>query len=258
MPVCGTGRLESAMEEDGDFDQVETTFGFFDPQKSDCNGIAGFIPKYLKAERIDLSMIVCSQKLVGTCIKNVVAEDQKDKDQSLFGFTSVVNLGYFQEHHSVQEFVQWLISLNNASLNQIISSNLNETGLILDERAYGVPGELAPHLMRGLFEEIEWATEDAQTQEERDSYKFQYYILVKKGVKGEESIEFPNVEDDIFFKNSMLQIEFQTGGEEGDLQDLEYHRYVLVIPAESIINVRQQVNQIFGVDESQYANEGAI
>lgn len=246
------------MEEDGDFDQVETTFGFFDPQKTDANGIAGFIPKYLRAERIDLSMIVCSQKLVGTCIKNVVPEGQQEKDQSLFGFTSVVNLGFFRERSSIREFTQWLISLNNSSLSQIIASNLGQTGLVLDERAYGVPGELAPHLMRGLFEEIAWATEDAETQEERESYMFQYYILVKKGVKGDEGIEFPNVEDELFFKNAMLQIEFETGGEEGDLQDLEYHRYVLVLPAEAVENVRQQLNQMFGVDESQYADEGQL
>ncbi|KAH0788956.1 protein BCCIP [Histomonas meleagridis] len=243
-------------DDEENFEQIEATFGFMDMLPSDAPAIAGFIPKYLNVERVELSKIITGQKRVGTCIKLAYVEDEDD--QSLFGFTSVVNLGYFQNYATVSNFINWLLSLNDPSLNQILGNFLPSVGLLLDERAYGVPPQLIPHLIRGLFEEIEWATEDCETQEERDSYKFTHYILVKKAVKGEEGLEFQNAEDQVFFKNAMLRIEFKTEGEEGDFQDLEYYRYVMVLTRESIFDVRREINEMFDVNEDDYKDEGIV
>lgn len=239
--------------EDEDFDEVTARFGSFDPKPEDANGIAQFIPKYLNCDRVELSMIIANQSYVGTVIKT---EDADPDDVSMFGFITVLNLAFYQDYACIQKFISWMQSLGDPILNELLSTQLNRVGLFLNERAYGIPPEYAPHLNRGVFEEVSWATEDCKTPQERDAFNLTHYILVKKGVKGDEGIEFPLIEDDYYFKHADHTIEFQTGGEEGDLEELEYHRYILVLTAESIHTSRMELNEMFGVDESQYANEG--
>lgn len=233
---------------------INVTFGFFDPKPSDAPGIAAFIPKYLNCERVNLSSIVANQSLVGTTIK----DEEDEEGQSLFGFVSAVNLGFHYENPAIKGFVDWMLSLGNPELSEHISTRLNTTALFLNERAYGVPPEMSPHLMRGAMKEIEWATEDAETPEERESFKLTHFIMVKKGVKeADGDLEFQNVEDDMFFDRALIKVEFQTDGEDGDLNDLEYHRYVLVVTMEAAQSVRASLNEMFGIDEAAWAGEDA-
>ncbi|OHT10273.1 p21 C-terminal-binding protein [Tritrichomonas foetus] len=246
-------QMQDDYEEDGDFDQINANFCFNVPEPTDASGISQFVPKYLNCERIELGVIVANVKRVGTVIK---VEAENPEDVSLFGFITVINLAYYQNRACIANFIQWLLSLNDATLSNLLTTQLDKVGFFLNERAYGVPPEIAPHLNRGIFEEVQWATEDLPTPEERNAYNLTHFLLVKKGVKGDEGIEFPLIEDDFYFKNADLVVEFQTDGEEGDLDELEYHRYVLVLSAQSIQNARNQLNEMFGIDESQYADEG--
>lgn len=235
-------------------EEIEVSFGFFDPKPSDAPGIAVFIPKYLNCERVNLSSLVANQSLVGTTIK----DEEDEEGQSLFGFVSAINLGFYHENPCIAQFVDWLMSLGNSELSEFISCNMDTTALFLNERAYGTPPEMAPHLMRGVLKEIEWATEDAGTEEERASFQLTHLIMVKKAVKEEEgSIEFQNIEDEMFFNRALIKVEFDTEGEEGDLADLEYHRYVIVVTMEAAQEVRATLNEMFGISEEQYAGEDA-
>lgn len=238
--------------EDGDFDMVEATFGSYDPNPEDASGIAQFIPKYLNCDRVELSIIIAGQTRVGTVIKT---EEENPEDVSLFGFITVLNLDYYQHHACIQNFISWLQSLDDQILNELLATELNRIGLFLNERAYGIPPDYAPHLNRGLFKEVMWATEDLP-EDQRDYFNFTHYILVKKGVKSDDGIEFQLIEDDFYFRNADHVIEFQTEGEEGDLEELEYHRYVLILTPDSIHTSRMQLNEMLGVDESQFEDEG--
>ena len=40
--------------------------------------------------------------------------------------------------------------------------------------------ETAPPLVDGIFDEIEWATEDEPTEELRESFKFKKYIVISR------------------------------------------------------------------------------
>ena len=244
---------ENDFDEGEDFDEVNATFQFNTPEPADASGISQFIPKYLNCERIELGMIIANVKRVGTVLKT---ESENPEDASLFGFISIINLAFYQNHVCIHNFIQWLISLNNPELTQLLTTSLQNVGFFLNERAYGVPAEVAPHLNRGIFEEIQWATEDLETPEERAAYQsLTHFLMVKKGVKGDDGIEFPLIEDDFYFKNADLVVEFETEGEDGDLEELEYHRYVLVLSAQSIQTSRNQLNEMFGIDEAQYADE---
>ena len=132
---------------------------------------------------------------------------------------------------------------------------MKTTGWIINERARGVPDGLAPHLMCGLFKEIMWATEDLDTEEDRASFRFTHYIMIKKAPMTEDGLVFQNIEDEFFHKESPVKVEFQTGGEDGDLDGVEYHHMVLLFDPEVAKKVRAQLNETFMIDESIYENE---
>lgn len=249
--------LEVDMNDGEDYEEIQETFGFFDPTPEDANGIVHYIPKVLHVEPIELAVIVANQGRVGTLIKNEISPDEPG--ESLFGFVSCINIGVHMNHNrAVAQIYEWLLSLGDPQLCELLHTSVMTTGLILSERAYGVPPEIAPHINRSIFEEIAWATEDLPTQEEREMFMLTHFIMVRKGVTGDEGIEFPLVEDEFYFNNAALKLEFQTEGEEGDLAELDYHRYVLVLTKENIDQARIQLNEAFNIDEAQYADEGVI
>ena len=240
-------------EDVSDDGPVDCEFGFFDPKPDDSTGICAYIPKYLNCERVELSMLVSRQALVGTTVKNAAVDEEVG--QSLFGFVSALNLGFYQDHQCISQFVQWMMGLGDSDLCELLTTRLNQTALFLNERAYGVPPQLAPHLMRGVLKEIAWATEDAETPEERESFKISHFVLVKKAIKTEDGLEFPLVEDEYFYNNAVIKVNFETGGEEGDLADCEYQRFVLVVTWDGAQEVRRSLNEMFGVDERAYEGE---
>ena len=247
--------MQEEQYEDGDFEEVYATFGSYDPTPADAPGIMPFIPKYLPCERVELSTIIANQGRVGTVIKN---QEENPEDVATFGFVSVLNIGAYLNHRCIHQLVEWLQSLGDAVINELLSTEINTLGFFINERAYGIPPEYAPHLNRGIFEEVQWATEDLETPEARAAFNISNFILVKKGVKSDDGLEFPLIEDDFYFKNADHVCEFQTEGEEGDIAELEYHKYVLILTPQSIYNARMQLNEMFGIDESQYANEAEM
>jgi protein BCP1 len=243
-------------DEDEDIEQINATFAFFDPTPDDATGLATYIPRYFPCDRHQLSILIANQPRVGTTIKN--QEIDEELGQSLYGFVSCLNLGFYSDRPCIASIINWLMELHEPSLCELLSTSLGTVGLLLSERAYGVPLELAPHVCRSIFSEIAWATEDLPTEEERLAFRFSHYVMIKKAVKGEDGLEFPLIEDELFYNHAALRIEFVTGGEEGDLAELDYHRYVLVVEAGAVGLVRQEINEMFGVDERAYADEGRM
>ena len=242
-------------EEEEDFSEIECTFGFFDPVPTDIQTISVLIPRYVPVNRLEIARAVATQKAVGTVIKDQLENGMPG--DSFFGFNSVLNLATFKEYlPSLQGFIQWMCDLGDASLSTLLTTQLDKVGWVINERAQGVPEGLAPHLMRGLFEEIEWATEDLETEEERNQFKFTHYLFVKKVPMTEDGLVFLNIEDDYFYKAAAIKVEFKTDGEEGDLDGVDYHRMIYVVDANIVPEVRRQLNEVFMIDESQYADEG--
>ena len=72
----------------------------------------------------------------------------------------------------------------------------------------------------------------------------------------EDGLVFLNIEDDYFYKAAAIKVEFKTDGEEGDLDGVDYHRMIYVVDANIVPEVHRQLNEVFMIDESQYADEG--
>ena len=58
------------------------------------------------------------------------------------------------------------------------------TGLLLSERFFNLPAQIAPWLNKGVFDEVAWATEDEKTERQRESYKFKQYLILAKVLRG--------------------------------------------------------------------------
>lgn len=233
-----------------DDEPVACSFGFFDPKPTDAPSIAPFVPKYINCDRGQLSVLVSQQGNVGTILKT--EHNDEEVGQPIFGFVSCLNLAAYFQNPAIAGFVEWMMSLGDANLCELLSSSLPHVGLLLDERAYGVPPELSPHLMRGLMKEIEWAAQDGDQR-----FHLSHFIMVKKGIVNEDDqdIEFPLVEDEMFFNQAIMRVRFETGGDEGDLADCEYRRYVIVVTAQGAQQVRATLNDMFNIDENQYLGE---
>ena len=245
-------------EQDGAFEEeIQATLCFVDPKPEDAPGIAIYIPKSLKVHRPQLANYIANQTRVGTLIKD--QNEDGSVGDSLFGISTCINLAKASIFcPTIVEMIEWMKELNDPVLNEILIGSLPVTGLILSERASGVPLILSPHLARGLFSEIEWATHDLETEEERNSFNFQFYITPIKMTIEEGETLFSQVEQELYFNHAVAKVEYDQEGEEGDLVEVEYHRYIAVLTAETIPTIRQELNNMFDVDESQYADEGRI
>lgn len=56
----------------------------------------------------------------------------------------------------------------------MLTSDSSEVGLLLTERAFGVPTQLVPPMYRMLAEEMQWALE------EKEPYRFTHYLIISK------------------------------------------------------------------------------
>ena len=245
---------EHYVGEEEDFDEVQTTFGFVDPKPSDALTLSALIPRFVPLNRLEVAQAISHQKIVGTIIKD--QDEQGNILDNLYGFTSVLNLGeYSNLLPSIHNFIEWMKKLGDPALNDILDNHIHSTGLIFSERALGVPNELSPHLMRGLFNEINWATEDLETEEERNSFRFTHYIIVKKVIKGDDGLEFNNMEDEFFYKHAQIKVEFTTSGEDGDIDGVEYNRMIIAFDSTIVPIVRNELNEFFNIDETLFEHE---
>ena len=252
-------KLAQNEEEDGEdeFSEINCTFGFFDPVPADIQTISVFIPRFIPVNKLEIARAIATQSRVGTVIKDQIENGMPG--ESFFGFNSVLNLATYVEFlPSLQGFIDWMCGLGDANLASLLTTNLNRVGWIINERAQGVPDALAPHLMRGLFEEIQWATEDLDTEEDRDQFRFTHYLFVKKVPLTEDGLLFQNIEDEFFHNVATIKVEFTTDGEEGDLDGVDYHRMIYVVDANEVPEVRAKLNQTFMIDEADYADEGKV
>lgn len=54
----------------------------------------------------------------------------------------------------------------------------DDVALFVSERPSNAPDELAPHLLRGVLDEMSWATEDEESQQLRDAFKLSRLVCL--------------------------------------------------------------------------------
>ncbi|KAB5521907.1 hypothetical protein DKX38_026226 [Salix brachista] len=209
---------ESSEEEEFGGD-VQADFAFFDPKPDDFHGVKILLHSYLDNTEWDLSGfvdLILEQTTVGTVVK---IED--DEDNGLFSVVSALNLGRYKA--KLKEFLlKHCLEKNiKGDLRVLLGEQAHNVGLLVSRRVVNLPPQLLPPLYDALCDEISWATEDEPTEELRNSFRFNSYVLVSKIYKhknadkknrlssdSEEAIIYVNPEDEIFHKLSLWSFNF--------------------------------------------------
>uniref|UniRef100_M4BTF8 BCCIP family protein n=1 Tax=Hyaloperonospora arabidopsidis (strain Emoy2) TaxID=559515 RepID=M4BTF8_HYAAE len=204
---------------------VSVEFLFADPREMHFHSIKQLLLAYLPpSQPLDVSglaNVVVGQVTVGTM---VCVEGEND----VYGFITALNLRRYEKETSIQQIVQYVTkkcsSADLPKLQQILCTK--NVGLVLNERMVNLPYQLVPALHLALHEDIEWAMENEDTKELRDSFQMDYFLILstcmeeksgssgsKKGKKTKTAYEqtarfFYNFEDEFLQQEAELTFSF--------------------------------------------------
>ncbi|TDH68219.1 hypothetical protein CCR75_004489 [Bremia lactucae] len=203
---------------------VDVDFLFLDPRESHYHSVKQFLLAYLPpSQPLDVSGLanaIVRQVTVGTM---VCAEGEDD----IYGFVTTLNMKRYVTETSFQQILQYVTKkcpiTELPKLQHILSTK--NVGLLINERMINLPYQLIPPLHSALHEDIEWAFENEDTEELRDSFKLDYFLLLatcteesssnigsKKGKKSKTAYEqmkfFHNFEDEFFEQEAELSFSF--------------------------------------------------
>ncbi|OWZ18884.1 BCCIP family protein [Phytophthora megakarya] len=205
---------------------VSVDFLFSDPREAHFHSVKQFLLAYLPpSQPFDVSGLanaIVGQVTAGTM---VCVEGEDD----VYGFITALNLKSFASETSIQQVLQYVTkkcpSADASKLQQIL--NTKNVGLVLNERMVNLPYQLVPALHSALHEDIEWAIENEETEELRNSFKMDYFLILatcteeksgseaKKGKKTKTTYEqtakfFHNFEDEFLEQEAELTFSFDT------------------------------------------------
>ncbi|GAB4823115.1 hypothetical protein N2152v2_010161 [Parachlorella kessleri] len=173
---------DSGDDEDGEaFDSINVDFEFYDPQEKDFHGLKALLHTYLDGEQYNCSELAA----VGTVIKC-------GEDDDPIGVCTVFNLKQHSHLKSLVELKSFLLArCSDDRCKDALQKAWSAlgTGLVVSERLINCPPQLAPPLQQNLFEEIQAAAREEETQELRESYFFKRYLMVARAYVDPEQQE---------------------------------------------------------------------
>ncbi|KAJ0259221.1 Protein BCCIP [Hirschfeldia incana] len=255
---------DSSDEESDSQGDVQADFEFFDPKPTDFNGVKILLKNYLDDKEWDLSSfvdLVLEQTTVGTVVK--VADDE---DESVFAVVSALNLGRYKEHKCFREVKEFLLQACSEKsvakdLEVLLGKKAKDVGILVSQRVMNLPPQLLPPLYDGLFDEVEWATEDEPTEELRGSFRFKWYLLVTKiyklknpkqrkprrGEEEEEETVFLKPEDELFLQLSSWSFTYPMRSQlvtSAEMKNYQLMGLVMAVEAKRIPEFRQMLNSL--------------
>ncbi|OMO75910.1 BCP1 family [Corchorus capsularis] len=255
---------QSESSEDEEFNGVvQADFVFFDPKPNDFHSVKALLQSYLDNKEWDLSGfvdLILGQPTVGTVVKLENAEDD-----GVFSVISALNMGRYKDHKCITELKEFLLNRCQekekiGNLRSLLGDKAQDVGLLVSQRVVNLPPELLPHLYDALFDEVSWAIEDEPTEELRNSFRFNFYIIVSKiyklknenkkkssSTEKDEAIIYVKPEDEIFHKLSMWSFLFPLQTEQVSTHELKNYQLkgiVMAVKAENISSFRQQLHAL--------------
>eukprot|EP00210_Caulerpa_lentillifera_P000543 g524.t1 len=200
--------------------EIEAEFQFFDPVEADSEPIKELLTNQLRGIDVDIPTLansIIQQKTVGTVLKCGEGEDAY-----LCGFISVFNMHQNREVKWIQQVKAFIIQrCQDSQKKETFQDAMDSvrTGLMVNERLLNCPPQVGPPLNQALFEEISWAQEDEPTQELRDSFKFEQYILITK------AFQDPTQEADLDHSSKKSKIKGPSGYIYSKPEDEFYHKF---------------------------------
>lgn len=270
---------DGANNEDSD---VEVTFDFYDPTEGDEKSVENFlaeicdslvVPDAAGLEARKLAKAVCAQTRVGTVVKI-------DEDAAPIGFITALGV---QAHRELLEPLHRCLSSADApeSILRSFVKPVEEgpvgprVGLILTGRVVNLPVQLIPKLFEALLCEIEWATEDEPTPEQRKAFDLHWFLYItdvypsagsekkqkqkkptkkkaraaaaSNGSKEEDTIAFTRAEDEILLDASTHTVTWDIPGEEAGPEGLTRRKMGMFIKKEKMSGAFENIKRLFGV-----------
>ena len=274
---------EEAEEEDqdeSDHDGEEGEEAFIDveielltPREEHKLNLKSYLKSYLDEKDFNVSQLVdaiVKQDNVGSVVASRVS--QKEEEDPL-GVMSVMDLN---SDLKCMDEIRRFIFTKAPELEEVIE-DLTEvpTGLIISERLVNVPQEIGEPLLKQLFHEIKWAVKD----EKKKEFEFEQYVIISRcylerfmpdGKKKreskkkrkprqkeeeEEEIEeliFPNLEDEIFYKNAAWSFAWQPGNTGNRVDTISNNpkdstpvRLCIKVDRDSIPYVIKEIEELF-------------
>lgn len=130
-------------------------------------------------------------------------------------------------------------------------------------------------MLEALFCEIEWATEDEPSEEEKEAFRIEWFVYVSevfervdggdgvereaKRVKGAESeIGFCKVEDEAWLKYATCHVSWAVDGAAVEKGGFRRKRMAVIVPAGKIKKVREMVETAVGKLKDKEVNEDDV
>ncbi|PXF47781.1 Protein BCCIP-like [Gracilariopsis chorda] len=276
-----------------DESDVEVNVEFFDPREDDVGTICMFLGRYVKectaksgkkesgvTSARALSEAICKQTRVGTSIRLT-------DEEAAIGFVSCLNM----RNHSAllvdlkRKLVEVAENQKEETFVKLVNKCMEGTGrfdsermgLVLCERVVNLPPMVVPKILEALFCEIEWATEDESTKEQRDEFKFGWYMYItevflyseqggdeaegkgkegqrtkrqrigEKDGEGELRMAFGRVEDWVWAEHAKCSIAWDIGTEE---KEVRRKRMAMIVAAKKVSKIRQAVERAVQSEEA--------
>jgi len=162
---------ESEDNDDDDDDDDESTssevnvdFIFSDPRPIDFKSVRRLLERYLPGEEGSfpvgsLADDVIGQRVVGTMVK--VVDDGLDDS---YAFSTILPLSLYSQKdwfRSVKSYLLKKVPVTAMGALKAALDSPSSLGLLLNERIYNMPPELAPSLHESVLKDVAWAMENA-------------------------------------------------------------------------------------------------
>mmetsp|Transcript_17330 Transcript_17330/g.37715 ORF Transcript_17330/g.37715 Transcript_17330/m.37715 type:complete len:341 (-) Transcript_17330:273-1295(-) len=173
---------EDSQEEEEDKEEIDVDFDFFDPKPEDFHGVRALLNTYLDDKAFpglsDFVDTIIEQTTVGTIVRT-------SESESAVGLITALNLHEKRNLGCIKEISAYLLEKCPADTKDKLSQALSgrKTALMINERLVNCPPQLANPLTTALFDEIAWATEDEPTQERRDEFEFDQYLVFTRAFR---------------------------------------------------------------------------
>ncbi|CBJ49223.1 conserved unknown protein [Ectocarpus siliculosus] len=163
---------------------VDVCLDFCDPHERFFHGIRALLAhSYLQeAAGAGLSPLVdlaVAQGAVGTVLSTDADDD------AVFGFVTALPLKYLaKEHECVQAVTKFLLEKaskagRGSEMEEVLGEGTQEkVGLLVSERMINCPMQAVPKLHEALVEDIAWAIENEISEEHREKFRFDKFIVV--------------------------------------------------------------------------------
>mmetsp|Transcript_27008 Transcript_27008/g.57222 ORF Transcript_27008/g.57222 Transcript_27008/m.57222 type:complete len:340 (+) Transcript_27008:63-1082(+) len=191
-------------QEKGAGDEIDVEFDFCDPDEEDYHSVSGLLKsgtwEFLDLNFSELADSVVGQGNIGSLIKSDSSSGDSDKDATVSGMLTTLNLRQFahlswpkaigtalleraKKHGgaAVAEKLQALLEAAAPRKGASSGNSEKEVGLLLSERFINLPLELIPALHKAMKEDIDWSCETPECPpEERPFYGFTHFLGVAR------------------------------------------------------------------------------